>query len=98
MRRDELATIRADIEYAVSVSSQQDPTLLPELFNRCLAYLDRWSTGLLQGADMLPDPNYEVAELLRSLQVRATSGIPYGEPAHDPASDLPETPHWSEHR
>ena len=80
MTPDELEEIRADIW----AEPWKDPSLFPDLLNRAVTELGKAATG------GIPDPVAPVwaATLLRILQRRAKSGIPFGEPPPD------EPPYW----
>ena len=99
MKADELEHVRADIQAAIARSGQNDPPLLPELVTWLLDEIGDMAVGKKQAvwrqgkvgvhyADLL---SHWAGEVLRMAQVRAVSGIPYGEPVDEP-------PHRDEHR
>ena len=108
MKADELVHVRADIQAAIARSGQNDPPLLPQLLNRCLDVIAGFATGepecVCYPRGWTPDATFAIdcpvdgdgiewaAELLRDMQIRAVSGIPWGEPVDD------EPPHRDEHR
>ena len=100
MKPDELEEIRADIW----AEPWKDPSLFPDLLNRTVTELGIVATGGVSevGRPGVDPTGYAIdweegagrhwaASLLRLLQHRAKSGIPFGEPPPD------EAPYWSEH-
>lgn len=95
MRPEEYAHIRADIEAAVSASGQSDPTLPFELLTQAVGSLAALALGHAtmqwkgnpQGLYYAATIENLAGDLLRGFQIRAVSGIPYGEPTHDEPED-----------
>lgn len=97
VKAEELEAIREDVQRAtVEAYLNGDRTLLPELVNRLLTELG--NVAVLTGPPFhLPAramqtcvgcyPNEWAAVLLRDVQTRAISRIPWGEPTND---DEPE--------
>ena len=101
MQADELDHIRADVRQAILEARQHDPTVTLEILWRLFNAIGRVAlagTGhsslvgpTTPGAFHLccrcyPDSWSE--HLLRDVQLRAVSKVPYGEPVHeDPPSD-----------
>lgn len=96
MKADELEAIRDDVQTAViNADYNGDPTLLPQLLDKLLTEIGR--VAVLDPPFHLPAhamqtcvgcyPNEWAGSILRNVQTRAISRIPYGEPTHD---DEPE--------
>lgn len=90
MKADELAAIRDDVRTAIlEAYANGDPTLLPQLLDKLFAEISGLALDPDQPASVRPftrvDPavQYWAVSLLRNVQVRAISRIPYGEPTHD---------------
>lgn len=94
MQADELDHIRADVHAAILEAQQHDPTVTLEILWRLLdeigvvALAGPWhSIGPLQVCCRC-SPDAWSASLLRDVQTRAVSKVPYGEaPTDEPPED-----------
>ena len=81
MKTDELDHIRADIRQAILEAQQHDPTVTLEVLWRLFESV-AWANAN-PGLVWVMGCEEWTQALLRDVQLRATSKIPYGEPIHD---------------
>jgi hypothetical protein len=80
MRSDELAHIRADVHQAILEAQQHDPTVTLEILWRLFDQVGALATGQ---AGAFWGERWSPGDLLRDVQLRAVSKVPYGEPVDD---------------
>lgn len=85
MKAEELDHIRADVHAAILEAQQHDPTVTLEILWRLFDRIGDAATN--PGGDALPLMQSDVTDwatgVLRAVQLRAVSKVPYGEPLDD---------------
>lgn len=84
MDSEQVDHIRADIQQAIFEAAQHDPTVTLEVLWRLFDSI----AAVAAVPDRIPYPAMRwprvwATHVLRDVQLRATSKIPYGEPIHD---------------
>jgi hypothetical protein len=92
MRSDELAHIRADVHQAILEAQQHDPTVTLEILWRLFDQVGALAVGDVEALSDSWRAALWAEELLRDVQLRAVSKVPYGEPVDD------EPPREEDHR
>lgn len=88
MKADELDHIRADVQQAILEAQQHDPTVTLEILYRLFDSAGAVAVGQYGLGYRCEDAQGWADELLRDVQLRATSKVPYGEtPTDEPPED-----------